>query len=162
MFAPPTSPAAVTAAPRVLVVEDDHDTRALTGVILRKSCRVIGVSDAATALSIATEQPFDVFVLDIHLGQDSNGIDLLRRLRHLPSHRHTPAIAITAFARPEDRPFFLKAGFDHYLSKPFTQQALRGAVREAVGAVGLAAARRDRHVPGAPAYTALPCPPASR
>ncbi len=147
MPSPAIDPAADAPLPHILVVEDDEDTRALTGVMLRGAFQVTCVSDAATALSIAADEGFCAFVLDINLGADlsgplfdtgdanMSGIELLHRLRGLPRHQETPAIAVTAYAMPGDREAFLQTGFDLYLSKPFTKRQMQGALREALTAL---------------------------
>jgi len=68
-------------------------------------------------LRIAGEWPPDVLICDIGL-PDDDGYGLLRRLRHLPAGERVPAIALTAYTRPEDRAKALAAGFRAHLAKP--------------------------------------------
>ncbi|OZC03491.1 ATP-binding protein [Rubricoccus marinus] len=124
---PPTSPedaAADDARPCVLVVEDNADTRMLLDRILRKTYRVIAVGGAREALGAMNVQRFDALVLDINLGGKETGADVLRIARAMPDHEEVYAIALTAYALPGDRERLLSAGFDEYISKPFTRHAL--------------------------------------
>ncbi len=111
---------------RVLLVEDEADAREL--VLGWLSACGAGVSVAATAAEamecFAREVP-DVLVSDIGLpGED--GYALLDRVRALPVERggRVPALALTAFARPEDRARAEQAGYQVHLAKPVGEEAL--------------------------------------
>ena len=128
---PPTALPAETPAdgrPTVLVVEDNADTRMLLDRILRKTYRVIAVGGARDALGAMQSQQFDALVLDINLGGKETGADVLRIARAMPDHEEVFAIALTAYALPGDRERLLSAGFDEYISKPFTRHALMEAL----------------------------------
>ena len=104
----------------VLVVDDDLDAREMLKIALHQygaAVRVVGsVEDAVAA--IASERP-DVLVSDIEM-PEANGYDLVRRLRQSddPDVRRTPAVALTAYARTEDRVKALLAGFQTHVPKP--------------------------------------------
>ena len=128
--APPS--AAQEAQRRVLVVEDNPSTQRLIEYQLSKICAFEQVTTPDEALDLASQQSFDAFLLDIHLGADMNGIDVLHMLRSKPEYRNVPAIALTAHALPADRERFLKAGFNDHLPKPFTASELLHALEELV------------------------------
>jgi CheY-like chemotaxis protein len=137
--APPTAatapalPAASGAARRVLVVDDNPNTRLLMERMLRAEFGVAAVGDAAEALRAAEhEGPFDAVLLDINLGAEVSGEDVMRRLRKMPAYAETPIVAFTAYALPGDRERFLHAGFSGYLPKPFTKQQLLQALADAL------------------------------
>ncbi len=115
---------------RILAVEDNTDTQTLLRYLLRPYYDVHLVPRVDEALVAAEERQFDLFVLDINLGEQRTGIDLLHRLRALPIYRTTPALALTAYAMPGDRDRFLQEGFDAYVSKPFTRNELLQAIAE--------------------------------
>ena len=103
-------------AVRVLVVEDDDDTRELLRVMLESAGASVDV--VATAKDARREMlaaPPDVLVSDIRMPEE-NGYSLVRSLRS--AGVATPAIALTAFARPEDVDEARAAGFQIHVSKP--------------------------------------------
>lgn len=110
--------------PAVLVVEDNNDTRMLLERILRSTYNVQAVGDARSALLAMNERRFAGLVLDINLGGKETGADVLRIARSLPNYGGVFAIALTAYALPGDRERLLAAGFNEYISKPFTRQSL--------------------------------------
>ncbi|HZS07984.1 MAG TPA: response regulator [Blastocatellia bacterium] len=105
---------------RVLVVDDDFDVRELLTTLLGKChVNVMAVASASEALRAIREQKPDVLVSDIAMpGED--GYALIGQLRQLSpeSGGHIPAVALTAYARSEDRTKVLAAGFQAHLSKP--------------------------------------------
>src|SRR5690606_2105835 len=114
----------LAAPPRVLVVEDNADTRTLVNHLLRKSYDVVCVSSADEALARASEEQYDVLLVDINLGKGRSGEDVLHDIKNLPGYDATPIVAVTAYAMPGDRERFFAEGFDDYVSKPFSKQRL--------------------------------------
>jgi signal transduction histidine kinase len=112
----------------VLVVEDDADGRLLLAEILRSAgARVHAAASAAEAVAEVQRRRFAVLVCDIAMpGED--GYTLIRRLRATPQGRHLPAVALTAYARGEDRERALAAGFDAHLAKPVEPSQLLSSV----------------------------------
>jgi CheY-like chemotaxis protein len=105
---------------RVLVVDDDGDARELLQMALeRYGAQVRVASSADEAFSLLTAQCPDVLVSDIEMPETS-GYELIRRLRHSdqPALRRVPAVALTAYARTEDRMKALIAGFQTHVPKP--------------------------------------------
>ena len=105
---------------RVLVVDDEPDARALLRRLFEERDAVVSTaSSVAEALAAVQAQRPDVIISDIGMpGED--GHELIRRVRALPPEHggRTPAIALTAYARAEDRVRAVAAGFQHHLSKP--------------------------------------------
>ena len=118
--------------PALLVVEDNNDTRMLLERILRSTYAVTAVGDARSALQAMNGQRFSGLVLDINLGGRETGADVLRIARSLPDHDGVFAIALTAYALPGDRERLLEAGFNEYISKPFTRQSLMDTLKAGV------------------------------
>ena len=111
---------------RVLVVEDEADTERLLAQILGdRGADVVPVETAAAALAAMTQHRIQVVVSDIGLPGD-DGYELIRRVRSLPAGEggRIPAIALTAFAREEDRHRAIDAGFDAHLAKPIDPSEL--------------------------------------
>ncbi len=105
---------------RVLVVDDEADTRQLLASGLgRLGADVEAASSVAEAFERIDACPPDVVVSDVGMpGED--GYALIRRLRQRPAGRggRTPALALTAYAGPDDRRRLLEAGFQSHVTKP--------------------------------------------
>jgi CheY-like chemotaxis protein len=119
---------------RVLVVEDEIDTRELIATVLAKcGAKVRTCGTAAEALEQFREWSPDLLVSDIGLpGED--GYSLIKKVRTLNEHRgQVPALALTAYASLEDRARVLAAGFQMHLAKPVDPEELVAIVADLVG-----------------------------
>lgn len=118
--APRAAPAAPPGGPprRVLVVDDNADAAAALAELLSISGHDVRLAaDGGSGLEAAREHRPDVVVLDLGLpGPD--GYEVARRLRDEPGLEGAVLIALSGWARPEDRRRAVEAGFDHYLVKP--------------------------------------------
>jgi len=111
---------------RVLVVEDDHDTREMIQFVLERSgAAVVSADTVIAAIEAYNEVEPHVVVADIAM-PDYNGYALIARIREDDKKRGkvTPAMVLTAFATPADKERAFSAGFQAYLSKPFDPAAL--------------------------------------
>lgn len=113
---------------KILAVEDNPDTQTLLRYMLQSHFTLSFCSNVDDALAQADMETFDLFLLDINLGEQRTGMDLLRLLRDRRTYANTPAIALTAYAMPGDRDRFLNGGFNGYISKPFTRRDLLTAI----------------------------------
>ena len=116
----------------ILTVEDNPDTQTLLRYMLKPYFTLVFSSHVDEALALAEKHTFGLFLLDINLGEQRTGIDLLQLLREKPGYENTPALAITAYAMPGDRDRFILAGFDGYISKPFTRRELLETIEHAL------------------------------
>ncbi|MGK5027602.1 ATP-binding protein [Janthinobacterium sp. RB2R34] len=115
---------------KVLVVDDDADARELAERILRDAhADVASAASAEEALRLFDSMPPDVLVSDIGM-PDVDGFDLLALLRARGSDQSgkLSTVALTAFARPEDRQRALGSGFQAYLVKPLDPAELLATV----------------------------------
>jgi CheY-like chemotaxis protein len=105
---------------KVLVVDDEVDTRELFKAGLGQcGAEVVTAGSAQEALATLEEMRPDLLISDIGMpGED--GYELIRQVRALPAGRggRIPAIALTAYARMEDRLRALRAGYQMHISKP--------------------------------------------
>jgi signal transduction histidine kinase len=135
---PPWSDAGTLAGLRVLVVEDEPDTRELLAEVLER-CGAEVRAAASVAEALAEIAPGGrlphVIVSDIGM-PDEDGYVLLRKLRERAPEDggEIPAVALTAYARSEDRHRALAAGFATHLAKPVEPAALVAAVARLAGA----------------------------
>ncbi len=118
---------------RVLAVDDQEDSRTLIRTLLADAGAIVEVAASTpdALLAITQCQP-DVLVADIGMPVE-DGYALIRALRRDESHRglpRLPAIALTAYARDDDRQRVLGAGFDCHLTKPVDAVALVNAIVE--------------------------------
>ena len=105
---------------RILVVDDDRDTLDTLRAVLTGSGAEVRVAEtAADAFAGITGWRPDVLVTDIGMPVE-DGYSLIARVRALPREQggQTPALALTAYARSEDRVRALSAGFQMHLAKP--------------------------------------------
>ena len=117
----------------VLLVDDDSDTLTLMATALkRRQANVTAVSSAGEAIQAITRNRPDVLVSDIAM-PDEDGYGLIRKIRALENgaSENIPAVAITAYAKEEDRERALSAGFQIYLAKPVELTELISVVARA-------------------------------
>jgi signal transduction histidine kinase/ActR/RegA family two-component response regulator len=115
----------------VLVVDDEADARDLLRHVLGDcGAHVHTAASAFEALEFLEKAQADVLITDIGM-PEMDGYELLKRLR--AGGREMPAIALTAFARSEDRTNVLRAGFRMHVSKPVAPIELCAAVANAAG-----------------------------
>jgi PAS domain S-box-containing protein len=113
---------------KVLVVDDEPDTcRVIKWALSQYRADVVTATSAAEALPLIEASAPDILISDIGM-PEVDGYELLKRIRSLPGGREIPAIALTAFARPEDEAKSLAAGYSVHISKPITPDALSAAV----------------------------------
>jgi PAS domain S-box-containing protein len=105
---------------RLLLVDDEKDTLEMLAFMLGEfGADIVTASSADEAYACVLRERFDLVLSDVGMpGED--GYSLMRKLRKLPPERGglVPALALTAYARTEDRTQALKAGFTAHLAKP--------------------------------------------
>jgi PAS domain S-box-containing protein len=105
---------------KVLVVDDDEDAREMLGAALNSyGAEVITAAGALKALDALASENIDVLVSDINM-PEVDGYELIRRVRAMKPEQggRIPAVALTAYARAEDRLRALKSGFQTHMPKP--------------------------------------------
>jgi PAS domain S-box-containing protein len=120
---------------RALVVDDHEDGLELVAMILtEQGASVLKAADAGHALSLLRDKRPNILVSDLEMPGES-GYQLMEKIRALPPSQGglTPAIALTAYARSDDRVRALMAGFQAHLSKPTRPHELASAVAGLVG-----------------------------
>jgi DNA-binding response OmpR family regulator len=113
----------------VLIVEDEPDTREFLERFLRAcGADTIATSSSAAALALVSSSRPHILVSDIGL-PDMDGYDLIQRVRQLNGNGATlPAIALTAYARSDDRKRALDAGYQAHMPKPAEPRELAARI----------------------------------
>jgi signal transduction histidine kinase/ActR/RegA family two-component response regulator len=117
---PTAEDTALITGKRILVVDDDVDARELVRRLLEDcGARVVIAGSSAEALERLQVERFDVLVSDIGMPVE-DGHALMRKVRALPPEKNgdIPAVALTAYARAEDRVTAIRAGFQMHAAKP--------------------------------------------
>ncbi len=115
---------------RVLVAEDNDINRLVVGTLLNRAGYTVDyVQSGAEALAAIESGNYDLALMDIHMPV-MTGPEAVKRIRAMPSAKsRLPIVALTAHAMQGAREDYLAAGFDDYLSKPFTPAGLLAVVR---------------------------------
>jgi PAS domain S-box-containing protein len=123
---------------RVLLVDDEADARILLSRFLTEcKAEVLAVATADEGLEVFADFAPHVVISDIGMpGKD--GYQFIREIREMEalSGRKTPAVALTAFARSEDRTKAMMSGYQVHISKPIEPQELLATVGSLAGRTG--------------------------
>ncbi|MEM1044063.1 MAG: ATP-binding protein [Bacteroidota bacterium] len=115
----------------ILLIEDNAQNAYMAQFMLQDY-----ETDIATSPEEAIEQArynqYRILLVDINLGADRSGIDLLHEIRGIEGYERVPAVAVTAYALPGDEDRFLREGFDDYVAKPFRKEVLLASVEDAL------------------------------
>jgi len=123
---------------RILVVDDEPDARELLRILLeRAGATVLLAASSEAGFDLLKRERPDVLVSDIGM-PDEDGLAMIRSVRKLSPEKggETPALALTAFARAEDRRLAMISGFHLHLAKPVEPAALALAVAKLAGRAG--------------------------
>jgi signal transduction histidine kinase/response regulator RpfG family c-di-GMP phosphodiesterase len=130
---------------RVLIVDDEPDAREMIEEVLAQcGAAVKSCGSAAEALAVLAEEGADFLISDIGM-PDLDGYAFIRRVRQMErlSGAAVPAVALTAYASPQDREQAVAAGFHKHLAKPLDPEELIAVVARVSGRDG----RRERRDP---------------
>jgi PAS domain S-box-containing protein len=104
---------------RVLVVEDDADSREVLAQVLRTAgCTVVEAGDGEEGLAACDGGRFDIVFTDIRMPR-LDGIRMIERLRALPGTQALPVVAVSASSLEHERRFYLERGFQDFIGKPY-------------------------------------------
>lgn len=149
----PTRPAPRVAEPpavlrklSILLVEDDKVNQMVIARLLQeRGHRVDVVDNGLEAVTAHQQRGYDVILMDIQMPV-LDGIEATQRIRRSEGDsRHTPIIALTAFALQGDRERFLELGLDEYIAKPVDTARLLALLDQVAGGRGAESAAGHRH-----------------
>lgn len=109
---------------KVLYIEDNFDSQELVKIYFRGLAELDCFEMAENIIQIASDNKYDLILMDINLPGRIDGVDAVKLLRRDERFKKIPVIAVTAYAMVGDRERFLEVGCDDYISKPFFRQAL--------------------------------------
>jgi CheY-like chemotaxis protein len=121
---------------KILFVDDEADARGLVKRLLEEcGAEVVTAESAVHALDLVTHFTPNLVISDVGM-PEVDGYEFLRRLRQSEHISATvPAIALTAFARSEDRTRALRAGYIHHVAKPIEPSELLATIAAVSGRV---------------------------
>lgn len=109
---------------RILIVDDDRNTATITQTVLERAGAVVeSVYAARQAMELIHSRQYDAVISDIAM-PDMDGYAMMRQVRSNKSAAELPAIALTGFARPDDRDAALRAGYNAHLAQPVAPDRL--------------------------------------
>jgi len=119
---------------RVLLIEDEPNIiQAISFILSRDGWRVDTHADGRTALAEVVRRAPDVVILDVMLPNRS-GYDILQDMRADPATADVPVLMLTARGQKKDRELAERLGASRFMTKPFSNSEVLGAVRELAGA----------------------------
>lgn len=114
----------------ILLIEDNLLNIEVIKRFLKKKGNLTYSQNGRDALELAEKNKYDLFLIDINLGHDIDGIEVLQKLKTFDKYKTTPTIAITGYASENSKHEFLSKGFSRYLAKPFDKKELLTIVDE--------------------------------
>ncbi|WP_103333220.1 response regulator transcription factor [Pseudotabrizicola formosa] len=118
---------------RVLLIEDEPNiTEAIRFILSRDGCDVTALADGAGAVAAVRAEMPDLVILDLMLPGVS-GLEILAQLRADPVTQGLPVMMLTAKGQGRDREAAERAGANHFMTKPFSNDEMRAAVRALTG-----------------------------
>jgi len=111
---------------RILIVDDDQDTADTMAVLIRTlGYEAKAVYDGLQAVEEVASYAPDLALIDISM-PERDGYETVQRIRQQPAGLHVILVAVTGWAREEDKSRAYEAGFDLYVTKPMGAEKLKG------------------------------------
>lgn len=118
---PFSDPPPVFSRLKILIVEDNEDNIMVMSFYLKGLHDLHTARNAAEAIKMASQQLFDLILMDINLGPGMDGMQTTAIIRTLDGYRHIPIIAVTGYTSQTEKTDIFNAGCSHFLAKPFTR-----------------------------------------
>jgi len=115
---------------KLLILEDDNLNQLVYKRILSKEYDVVICGDDKEFDSAINRDTYDLFIIDLAINCERDGIDLIKELRQTDQYRNTAIIVVTAFAFRKDRENCMAAGATEFMVKPFDNINLLEAIEK--------------------------------
>ncbi len=119
--------------PVILVADDYPENRRLLYFYLRDRFEVLHAATAEEAIETLRTQSVDLAILDLNFCDGMSGIDAIQTIRNDADISDIRALALTAYAYPDDRQRCIDAGFDDYIAKPVFKKGLLEVIGKLLG-----------------------------
>ncbi len=120
----------MAAKPKLLMIDDDELTLRIFTIILSKMFDVTGCKLGDEFLNILKKKDYDVFLIDLSLKGEIDGIQLIKELRKSAKYKKHPIVVVTANAFKRDEENAMSAGASKFLRKPIENERLLQEFRE--------------------------------
>ncbi len=119
-----------TDRPRLLVIEDDYENQKLIETYLKRKFTISICDSESTFYERLKESKYDVFLVDISLRGNKDGLQLVKELRESADYSDAPIICISAHVFPRDRQNAFNAGVDEFLPRPVRNEEMLATILE--------------------------------
>jgi PAS domain S-box-containing protein len=116
--------------PKVLYIEDDFLSQEIVRFHLKSLVNLDVAFNPENAENLIRKNNYDLILLDINLGREKSGLEVLNFIRTDSGFKNIPVIAITAYVMKGDKEEFLRKGCDDYIGKPFEKSELINCVKK--------------------------------
>jgi DNA-binding response OmpR family regulator len=117
----------------VLLIEDEPNiSEAIRFILSRDGCDVTSLADGSAVIETVRRARPDLVILDLML-PGLSGLEVLTSLRADPATQDLPVMMLTAKGQGRDREAAERAGVNHFMTKPFSNNDIRAAVRALTG-----------------------------
>lgn len=113
----------------ILIVEDDAIIVDILTRIFKNEFEVIACRSIESFYNSIKKSKIDIFIMDIALCSEKNGLDLITELRNSNEHKNTPIIVVSAHAYIREERLALEAGANKFIRKPFENKYLFAEVK---------------------------------
>lgn len=113
-----------------LIVEDNQINANIAQQFLSNYTKLDIVNNGQDALISLNKKKYNFILMDINLGSSMSGMDVMKKIREDENYKDLPIVALTGYALETDKNEFLKAGFSHFLAKPFNRESIVNLVKE--------------------------------
>lgn len=108
----------------ILVVEDNIVNANLVKLYLEELCEIVIVKSYNESIQALNKISFDAILLDIHLGNGPDGLEIVKELKKKPLEKEIPIIAVSGFDTMADKIRCNNEGINYYLTKPFSKRQI--------------------------------------